>query len=387
MEEIKSSQSQEENKESTLGLKPTRENCHEIKNTQNLLHLNFIPKNRRVLYQNDILQNIFRFHSLWRSFETFRLVCKSWKNAIETIKLDDQFDSNCFFSLKNQFSPKFLQTFKHFRISHFHLKNASSEEWEQHSEIILNNMHKLTKFTLWTLKEPLPLNFQTFLFNFLQNSKNTLKEFGIESNSFIFPPIFFPNLEKIWISLRLFHDDVEKFKSLMENILKFCKNIKKITIFDISKAPQLSQYIVENYSKHCISGTYQNLEFVPLKIATDHDCLLRRDQELEQNDCRYSSCIQYLRFWGGVYHPDETKWQEFTTVCSYCPNLKFILDNRSNQLSEIEENKNLPNDKKNIWRQRILYLKSKGYTILPNKYAAIKFEEFRYPIGWGFVLC
>ena len=53
------------------------------------LNLNKTPKG---IHQKHILQNTFQFYEPQKGFENLRLVCKSWKHAMENMRYDVTLD-------------------------------------------------------------------------------------------------------------------------------------------------------------------------------------------------------------------------------------------------------------------------------------------------------
>merc|ERR1711959_869462 len=115
----------------------------------------------------------------------------------------------------------------------------------------------------------------------------------------------------------------------------------------MSKNPNISQFINENYSNHCISGLDKNLHHVPFKLVKSFYC---------ENKPKYFFSVEYLECSENL-NVDSTyrqEWTDFKTYCSFFPNLKIIFHDHLFQIQKLSDLSHDPNQ--NIWKQRISYL-------------------------------
>jgi len=139
-------------------------------------HLNKPP---RGVHQTNILQHVFKYSDSRECFDSFRLVCKTWQNAVETIRLDISppfkiFQELCLHEINGQFPPfysKYLQRFRKLKLDllfgHFDMT-----KWNSISNLLLKNMQNLSEFSIRI--QQIPPKFVIFLFHLFQNSKSTL---------------------------------------------------------------------------------------------------------------------------------------------------------------------------------------------------------------------
>merc|ERR1711925_58495 len=111
----------EKHEEFILRLKNAGQNSSPVLHVQNAMVELKMNKALRGIDEKTILQHTFKFTDSDECFQSFRLVCKSWKDAVETIKFNRTVPYNCFRNIyeiiKNglPISPyfeKYLQCFK-----------------------------------------------------------------------------------------------------------------------------------------------------------------------------------------------------------------------------------------------------------------------------------
>jgi hypothetical protein len=150
------------------------------------------------------MQHMMRFSTTKDCFQNFRLVCKQWKNIVETIrfnrfvypsffnKLDNAFLNNP--TLAAAYCQNYLPLFKklHMRIENF------QNETEIFS-IVLSNMKGLTEIHLRNNFETTNnAEWSTFVLQLLTNLHKTLKALSLDSlEQFVIPEAQFPNLSKL----------------------------------------------------------------------------------------------------------------------------------------------------------------------------------------------
>ena len=86
-------------KEFISRLKNAGKNSKPFFNVHNAMVELRMNRSPRGIHQKTIIQHTLRFCDSWESFHEFRLVCKSWKDAVETIRfnrfVDDKFFRLC----------------------------------------------------------------------------------------------------------------------------------------------------------------------------------------------------------------------------------------------------------------------------------------------------
>jgi len=346
-------------------------------------HLNKPP---RGVHEKNILQHAFKYSDSRECFDNFRLVCKSWKNSVETIRLDRwvpvEFIGELCRHTKNngfpQFYSKYIKIFKHFRF-YWDEDLEYMEKWEPISNLLFRNLKNLGNICIDV--ELKPPNFTQFLFKLFENSQSTLEMFYIcwaTEDVLTLPTIDLPNLRcfELYLPSRG-KMDINTFDYLIKHVASLCKYLKIFELFLQSK-PALLDYIIKNYPNHFVCGPLiQTLDHIPLKFSY-----------LNLEDLaayRYAPHIEYLVLITENFSvPNEGGWSHYKEILSFFPNLKGITFHGSDyDLDSALEHLSLTNQ--NIWKERILYFKSKNIKILcKRKYSKI-LSEFRqlYP-SWTF---
>jgi hypothetical protein len=124
---------------------PNSQQVLDLKNSMEGVNMNKSPKN---IFETTMLQNTFKFCDPLECFLQFRLVCKPWKNAVETIKFDRFNDPNIFKNHTNYpvFLKKYLQIFK--KLTIFDFPQAFCSEWIRYGPTILESMQKLNEVSI-----------------------------------------------------------------------------------------------------------------------------------------------------------------------------------------------------------------------------------------------
>ena len=133
----------------------------------------------------------------------YRLISKSWKNAIENFRFNYYPEIEIFENELCEFQEgkvpifyaKYLQTFKQFS---FHVyEEKMSEKFDFLSEFILKNMKNLNLIAI-SNRHIMKENYENFLIQLLKNSQNTLQKLFFWCNTlFVLPNIILPKLKKI----------------------------------------------------------------------------------------------------------------------------------------------------------------------------------------------
>ena len=322
----------------------------------------------RGIDEKTIPQHTFKFTDPNECFQSFRLVCKSWKDAVETIKFNRIVPPFKIFwnidkIIKNglsisPFFEKYLQCFKKLYAP---MSLFASENRHQMLSLVLNNMQKLNSICLNYGSRSLPESVDPFILQILENSHETLQDASI--SRFCIPDISFSKLKTLEIVIG---KDIclPEFKTYFPLVLKNMERLQtvKLSLMDPGYN-DICEYIVKHYSKHCISASsaederYEILNIVPVKILSGVFDLRKSVQNFT-----YVSGLQYLQM--SIYDDEDFSWDKYQESFDQCLNLKAIeltwLDEDGNgiTLSQISE----ANQK--LWQERISYFKARGICIV-----------------------
>jgi hypothetical protein len=336
-----------------------------------------LNKPPRGVHQINILQHVFKYSDSRECFDSFRLVCKSWKNAVETIRLDALsplgiFQELCLHERNGHFPPFYSKYLKTFRKLHLRLdRNFTMVKWNSIATLLIDSMKNLDTVVI-RISCPIPTDFVIFLFNLFKNSQSTLKIIGIvcKVEMCTFPAISLPNLTNLAIRICPNHQNkVQSFDYLMKTFVDvMCPNLKLFSISDIHTAPQILKYITQNYPNHFVCAPeISTLEHIPLKLSY---------LNLEKlAACRYTSHIEYLILHvKNLQASSEGGWDDYKEILSFFPNLKgvcFYYNRKCTNLVRFLIPLRSPLAQ-TIWQQRIDYFKSQNIRILSrNKYSEI----------------
>jgi len=353
-----------------LTLKTIGEDSPQFQTFKTSIDSFYLNKTPGGVHQINILQHVFKYSDSRECFDSFRLVCKSWQNAVETIRFDTHppltiFQELCLHERNGNFPPFYTKYLKSFNFLWLPLSQhyiSDMAKWNSISNLLLDNMKNLRKLVI-RIRTSIPPKFLIFLFNLFKNSKSTLKQFLINSRDemLTLPSISLPNLTNLRICIYPNHENQEQtFAYLMETFVNvMCPNLKFFEIRHIYRAPQILNYIIKNYSNHFICGPdISTLEHIPLKIS---------HLNLEKVAAyRYTSHIEYL-----ILHVQNLQvasdggWDDYREILSFFPNLKGIIFYYNKKYTTLVPFlRSLPPAYQNIWQQRIDYFKSQNIKIL-----------------------
>jgi hypothetical protein len=248
----------------------------QFKTCMDAFNLNKTP---RGFDQQNILQTTFQFCDARECFESFRLVCKPWQNAIETIRLDREPEKTLVQDLLDAkrhgvfplFYHKYVKLFKKLYL-HFP-SDMSADEWNSLKQFLLKNVKKVK--TLKVVGQ-MPPQFTFFLFKIFENLQSTLQTFGYYSKHLIvIPTVSLPQLETFRMPTYANHNQqVEMWEYFMKNfIANVSQDFKFLNISRINRAPNVLQYLAKNFATHFVfSPNISVLEHIPFKIS--HFCSL-----------------------------------------------------------------------------------------------------------------
>jgi len=307
-----------------LKLKTIGENSPQFQTFKTSIQSFHLNKPPRGLHQKNILQHAFKYSDSRECFDSFRLVCKSWQNSIETIRLDIAppitiFPELCHHERHGHFPRfyiKYLKIFKNLDVRLRH--NFDLTKWSSIANLLLQNMNHLGKIRIDT--EAVPFKFKIFLFYLFENSKFTLNNLSINCWDTL-PVIALPNLTCFSICIyNNYNNDSGTFDYLMKTVVDVMyKDLKLFEICHIEKSPNILKHMIENYQNHFVCAPEISiLEHIPLKLS--HLKLSKLATY------RYASSIEYL-----ILHvkdlqvPYEDGWDYHREILSFFPNLKGVL--------------------------------------------------------------
>jgi hypothetical protein len=321
------------------------------------------------------------------------LVCKSWQNSVETLRLDRSTPkcilSELFGKVKNDSLPSFYS--KYLKVFRRVLLNFRSDfditKWYTIQKVLLTNLKNLTLIGIGA--NNLPSQFKIFLFDLFRNSQFTLHHIKMASNQMIcLPTIPLQNLTIISIKIQSSNNfQVGSFDNLMKSVVEKCENLDVISIQHINNAPKILEYMVENYPQHFAGAPEISvLEKIPLKLSP---------LNLEKLAAyRYFSHIEYLLLHiPNISQPSQGGWDNYEQILAFCPNLKgirFLCKTKNGEIGSTNLNSiNLalfPANIQNIWNQRKAYFETKNVKILSlQEYKAILSQiKQSLPTSWYF---
>jgi hypothetical protein len=329
----------------------------------------------RGIDEKTTLQHTFKFTDPHECFQSFRLVCKSWKDAVETIKFDCSVPTKIFSDIAiiiqkglpiSPFFEKYLQCFKQLDVN---LDDFASENGHHIISLVLNNMHKLNDVVFqsdpYVRPGSLSEVMDPFVLQMLKNSHKTLQYAYITRLSI--PDICFPKLKTLEMEIGQ-HICLPEFKTYFPLVLKNMERLEtvKLSLRDPGYN-DVCEYIVKHYSKHCISASghsadmYGLLNIVPVKILSSVFDL----QESVQN-FKYVSGLQYLQLEIDVDKTSQ-EWDENLESLDHCLNLKAfepIWMSCENENGVETSFWQISEAKQNIWQERMSYFKARGIRIV-----------------------
>jgi hypothetical protein len=348
-----------------------------VKSAMTELNMHKTPKG---IFETTMLQNMFRFCEPDECFQSFRLVCKSWKNAIENIrfdqeveedffyKLDDAYDNNEIVSKKKK--EKFLPTFRKLKMAMF-LNNKN-----QILPLVLKNMKKLNDIDFDCGEHSLDTDYETLIFQLLQKFQKTLHILHLPQ--FLVPDLNFPNMTKLTLTVGT-NILINDFKTNFSQILKNMENLELVQLVMYGDWKPICEYVNQNYAKHCIGGYLYRaeiLDIVPIRITE-----YIRDLTTHLENKKYADQIQYAHFYIVCKKPMIHGWDRYKEILNHCTNLKAIEFTsismrdtrfgptiRESSAKFIEEVlPYLAETHQQIWKERIAYFEERGIRLADNK--------------------
>jgi hypothetical protein len=150
----------EKHEEFIARLKNAGENSSAVLHLQKAMTELKMHQTPRGIDQKTIIQHTLRFSNEDECFQKFRLVCKSWKDAVETIRFNRFMDDEFFYNWDDKISlqeilpasylAKYLPLFRKLDMPFMDLKNKNKI-----FPLVLNNMKKLNEIIFDTEGEDL----------------------------------------------------------------------------------------------------------------------------------------------------------------------------------------------------------------------------------------
>jgi hypothetical protein len=278
------------------------------------------------------------------------------------------------------FVPKYLKMFKYLTLE---ITPEILLKWNNVSELILQNMKNLTKVN-FELANTIPPNFENFLHQLFEKSKNTIKIIKFLGEKILpFPDVALPYVTEIGLKVtENYETQIEKFDKFMKSVVKNCEYLENFFVHGIEKSQQMANYITTNYPRHCVySESCIRTSSLPMQVAySPHLSNLFEITNL--------FAIKALYLGTNCNLPFENGWDHYKTILNFFPNLKSIyLEHTINDEVQNfnEAMKTISSENKKIWNERVAYLKSQGIEMINWNQTQEKIKEFRKYSGWGFI--
>ena len=325
------------------------------------LNMHKAPKG---IFEKTMLQNMFRFCDEDECFQSFRLVCKPWRNAIETIRFDRAIEQEIFERLDIAFTddPNFATTYFEKYFPAFKKLFIIPEFFENKDKIfplILKNVNKLNEIHIYA-EDTWAQQDDSFGRHLIEKSQKTLHTLYV--GKFICLDIDLPNLTKLTLQIGNNIGSSE----FLANFPQICENFENLDCVQLDiwdKSHSIISYAGENYPIHCISGRIvlaeDILDFMPFKIVENITNL----NSLER---KYVSQLEYIHvniYWAIKYdQPFVREWDRYKEIFDQCTNLQTIELSifREGQKSIEQILPDLNETNQNIWKERIAYFQSRN---------------------------
>jgi hypothetical protein len=337
------------------------------------LNMHKAPKG---IFEKTMLQNMFRFCDPEECFKSFRLVCKPWQNAIETIQFDRTSDDlidriDRAFShnpnLVTTYFEKYFPVFKKLTMFPDLLRNK-----DETFSLVLNNVNKLNDIRVTFIGE-LTQQDNSFVLALIEKSQKTLHTLNVPQ--FIGLDLDLPNLKKLTLNIER-GIELSEFQTKFPQICQNFANLDCVELHTViwQESKNIFQYVREHYLRHCVSITLgQNsclvellglghiphiLDFMPFKIVEN----IRNLNDLES---QYVSQIQHIHVnINAVYdRPFESGWDRYQEIFDQCANLQAIeITEGGKSIDQILLD--LSETNQNIWKERIAYFQTRTIRVV-----------------------
>lgn len=325
-------------------------------------------KKPRGIEETTTMQHTFRYAEVDECFQKFRLVCKSWKNAVETMRFNRYVPYKYFDHINKipvTYATKYLPAFRKIELRQMHLDRMSEDQ----RNLISNSMKKLNEIGFFGHRgsEVSPADFT--MTKILQNSKTTLQTVTLPGLR-IAKDIIFAKLRKFSLFVSEDTTSFQEFENYFPPFLeKHMENVEIVTldIYEV-EGKHVCEYVGANYPNHCISYSEDQdlcfnsqFEILPLKIVTIECDLMALENQ------KHTPTIEYLCFKDLSDYKeirDTYGWNRFQDIFNQCTNLKVIELGyywRQRIISDVLPW--LPHETQQFWENVIAYLKKRGIHI------------------------
>jgi len=357
-----------------LRLKNGGENSTPFLHVQSAMSELKMNKAPRSIDEKTILQHTFKFTYPHECFHSFRLVCKSWKDAVETIKFNRavplQISRDIDEIIKNglPISTYFEKYLKCFKRLYAPVDILASENGNHVISLILKNMHKLN--LIWFRSdygEILPETLDPFIFQILENSHETL-QYLIISRFCVPADISFPKLKLLVIEIGK-NICVPEFKTYFPLVLKNMERLQTVKLVNVSFSKpdyyDVCEYIAEHYDKHCISADICCHNFEISNVAPVKILISVVDLEENLQNFKYVSGLQYLHIF--IDYPKEPMtcgWDKYQQIFDQCLNLKGVELDWGDENGDAITLSQISEPYQTIWQERISYFEARRIRIV-----------------------
>jgi len=305
-----------------------------LRNVMTELRMNKKPHG---IDQKTIIQHTLRFTEVDECFQSFRLVCKSWKDAVETIRFNRMVGSDFFNKLNHTlefhgtvppYTTKYLQAFRKLHFPIDLLDNYWDENVHEICSLILSSMQNLNTINF---KVSLPGNDFTlsvlneiFILKMLLNSKETLQTLHI--SKFTLPHKKFLKLSTLELKIGEEYMSLHEFQTIFSRVLKYMENLETVSLDQCGDTAHVCEYIAKNYAKHCISasGPECTLNRVGVQIFTGRTSPAFSGDLAKLENKKYGHNLQYLHMWICANNPMVNGWDRYREILDQYTNLKVI---------------------------------------------------------------
>jgi hypothetical protein len=330
----------------------------------------------RGIDQINILQHIFKFVTPDDCFYSCRIVCKSWKHAVELIRFNSTIPIEKFRlmllvfqhridrgSIIPLFFEKYFRCFKKVIVPMDVLKTHNSQPL---ASLIVNNLVQLNHLFFEADGQTMPDFVDQFVHEIVKNSQSTLQFLGI-SKCLDISKFFFSKLETLHIDVGL-NISCEEFEDFFLQCVETMKQLQlvELTMFH-NLTNKFGEHISTNYAKHCIKASAgwpfdkynETLDTIPVQILTNISNL-----NTNLKDKKYKRQLEYIHLEINVADISSNGWEIYQEIFDNYVNLKAIeihwkpgeiyYENRYNDGDEVLTMYS------NIWKERLEYFKNRG---------------------------
>jgi hypothetical protein len=361
----------------------------------------------RGIDEKTMLQHTFRFCEAKECFQSFRLVSKSWKDAVETIRFNGFAEYSFFHSLCQKLSntqgqvpsyyEKYLKAFRKAEIDMHGLGEHKSIIFS----LILNSMKKLNEIRFYGTNNKDPAQ-MSFMSKIIETSQQTLQILTFPTLILV-SKMSFPKLKIVTFRIRKERNSLNDFQTHFPNALQNMENLETVelelhgTLYD-SSGNDVCEYIAQNYAKHCISMNGRarvapdELNYVGVKIFTFVKNLETLENKRHVRELQYLHVVCPTTLAAASETPMSYSWDRYREIFDECTNLKEIeLICRDNDETIIDILPTLTTNDQQIWQERISYFNARQISLV-EKGAIAKNEALKLKlakeagISWKFQL-